>query len=52
MLPTKLFMDYKQTNGTDPSYTTLPNSARTDGNVRTFTETILKNVIQKVVVLA
>jgi hypothetical protein len=38
----------KQTNGTDPSYTTLPNSARTDGNVRTFTETILKNVIQKV----
>jgi hypothetical protein len=38
----------KQTNGTDPSYSTLPNSARTDGNVRTFTETILKNVIQKV----
>jgi hypothetical protein len=38
----------KQTNGVDPSYTTLPNSARTDGTVRTFTETILKNVIQKV----
>ena len=38
----------KQTNGVDPSYTTLPNSVRTDGNVRTFTETILKNVIQKV----
>jgi hypothetical protein len=37
-----------QTNGVNPSYTTLPNSARTDGNVRTFTETILKNVIQKV----
>ena len=37
-----------QTNGTNPSYTTLPNSARTDGNVRTFTETILKNVIQQV----
>jgi len=37
-----------QTNGTNPSYTTLPNSARTDGTVRTFTETILKNVIQKV----
>jgi hypothetical protein len=37
-----------QTNGASPSYTTLPNSARTDGNVRTFTETILKNVIQKV----
>jgi hypothetical protein len=34
--------------GADPSYTTLPNSARTDGTVRTFTETILKNVIQKV----
>ena len=38
----------KQTNGADPSYTTLPNNARSDGNVRTFTETILKNVIQKV----
>jgi len=37
-----------QTNGVNPSYTTLPNSARTDGNVRTFTETILKNVIQQV----
>ena len=37
-----------QTNGVNPSYTTLPSSARTDGNVRTFTETILKNVIQKV----
>jgi len=37
-----------QTNGANPDYTTLPNSARTDGNVRTFTETILKNVIQKV----
>jgi len=35
------------TTGTDPSYTTLPNSLRTDGTVRTFTETILKNVIQK-----
>ena len=37
-----------QTNGLNPSYTTLPNSSRTDGNVRTFTETILKNVIQQV----
>lgn len=37
-----------QTNGASPDYTTLPTSARTDGNVRTFTETILKNVIQKV----
>jgi hypothetical protein len=38
----------KGSGGADPSYTTLPNSARTDGTVRTFTETILKNVIQKV----
>jgi len=37
-----------QTNGANPSYTTVPNSSRTDGNVRTFTETILKNVIQQV----
>ena len=37
-----------QTNGANPSYTTLPTSARTDGNVRAFTETILKNVIQQV----
>ena len=35
------------TSGVDPSYSTLPNSLRTDGTVRTFTETILKNVIQK-----
>ena len=37
-----------QTNGANPSYTTVPTSARTDGNVRTFAETILKNVIQQV----
>ena len=37
-----------QTNGANPSYTAVPTSARTDGNVRTFTETILKNVIQQV----
>lgn len=37
-----------QTNGANPSYSTVPTSARTDGNVRTFTETILKNVIQQV----
>jgi hypothetical protein len=37
----------KASDGTNPSYTTLPNSARTDGTVRTFTETILKNVIQQ-----
>ena len=44
----KTNVDYDTTNGANPSYTTLPNSARTDGTVRTFTETILKNVIQKV----
>jgi len=44
----KTNVDYDTTNGVNPSYTTLPNSARTDGTVRTFTETILKNVIQKV----
>jgi len=37
-----------QTNGANPTYTTVPTGARSDGNVRTFTETILKNVIQKV----
>ena len=39
------------TGGNDPSYTTTPNATRTDAtsaNQRTFTETILKNVIQKV----
>jgi hypothetical protein len=44
----KTNVDYDTTNGVNPSYTTLPNSARTDGTVRTFTETILKSVIQKV----
>jgi hypothetical protein len=44
----KTNVDYDTTNGVNPSYTTLPSSARTDGTVRTFTETILKNVIQKV----
>ena len=44
----KTNVDYDTTNGGNPSYTTLPSAARTDGTVRTFTETILKNVIQKV----
>jgi hypothetical protein len=44
----KTNIDYDTTNGANPTYTTLPNAARTDGTVRTFTETILKNVIQKV----
>jgi len=38
----------KGTNGADPSYTTLPNDDRSDGVTRAFTETILKNVLQKV----
>jgi len=29
-----------------PSYTSVPNATRTDGTARTFTETMLKNVIQ------
>ena len=38
----------KGTNGADPVYTTLPNDDRSDGVTRAFTETILKNVLQKV----
>jgi hypothetical protein len=41
----------KGVSGADPSYTTQPNATRTDAtdaNLRTFTETILKSVIQKV----
>jgi hypothetical protein len=34
--------------GANPTYTTLPNSTRTDGTQRAFTEVILKDVIQKV----
>jgi hypothetical protein len=44
----KTNIDFDTTNGASPTYTTLPSVARTDGTVRTFTETILKNVIQKV----
>jgi len=39
------------TGGGDPSYTTVPNAARTDAtttNLRSFSETLLKDVIQKV----
>jgi hypothetical protein len=41
----------KGSGGNDPSYTTQPNATRTDAlaaDQRTFTETILKSVIQKV----
>jgi len=41
----------KGTGGADPVYTTSPNATRTDAtdaNLRTFTESILKSVIQKV----
>ena len=44
----KTNVDFDTTNGVNPTYTTLPTLGRTDGTVRTFTETILKNVIQKV----
>jgi hypothetical protein len=39
------------TGGGDPSYTTVPDAARTDAtttNLRSFSETLLKDVIQKV----
>lgn len=39
----------KGATGVDPTYTSgVPGAARTDGTVRTFTETILKSVLQKV----
>lgn len=33
-------------DGTDPTYTTVPSDTRSDGAVRSFTETLLKNVLQ------
>jgi hypothetical protein len=41
----------KGTGGGDPSYTNIPDAARTDstaGNLRSFSEVLLKDVIQKV----
>jgi hypothetical protein len=41
----------KGTGGGDPSYTTIPDAARTDAtttNLRSFSEVLLKDVIQKV----
>lgn len=38
----------KASDGTDPSYTTIPNDARNDGTQRDFTEAMLKDVIQQV----
>lgn len=39
----------KDAGGTNPTYSSgVPGVARTDGTVRTFTETILKSVLQKV----
>jgi hypothetical protein len=41
----------KGTGGGDPTYTTIPDAARTDstaGNLRSFSEVLLKDVIQKV----
>jgi hypothetical protein len=37
----------KAADGANPSYTTVPTGTRTDGTPRSFTETILKDVIQK-----
>lgn len=43
----KTNVDFATTNGVNPTYTSgVPNLPRTDGTVRTFTETILKNVLQ------
>jgi hypothetical protein len=36
----------KGAGGSDPSYTSTPTGTRTDGTQRSFTESILKNVIQ------
>src|SRR5207302_6866812 len=36
----------KGASGVDPVYTTIPTGTRTDGTLRAFTETILKNVLQ------
>jgi hypothetical protein len=36
----------KASDGSNPSYTTLPNTPRTDGTTRAFTETIAKAVFQ------
>lgn len=37
----------KASDGSNPSYTTIPNVARTDGTTRAFTETIHKDVLQQ-----
>jgi len=42
-------INFDTTAGVNPTYTSgVPNLPRTDGTVRTFTETILKDVLQKV----
>lgn len=40
-------IDYYTTDGDNPSYTSAPTDARTDGTQRTFTETILKSVVSQ-----
>ena len=44
----KTNIDTAASDGNNPSYTTLPNTPRTDGTQRAFTETIAKSVIQQV----
>lgn len=47
-LPTWITTNYdKASDGANASYTTFPNTTRTDGTQRAFTETIAKNVIQQ-----
>jgi len=38
----------KASDGADPTYSTIPTGARTDGTQRAFTEAMLKDVIQQV----
>lgn len=38
----------KGTAGTDPTYSTTPTDARSDGTARTFTETLLQGVLESV----
>lgn len=37
----------KASDGTSPVYTTIPNATRTDGTLRTVTETFLKDVVKQ-----
>jgi len=47
-IKTNVDMQTNTTAGENPTYTTTPSDARTDGTQRAFSEAILKNVIQQV----